>query len=485
MEGAFKLRAPHPAPNDEALAFLTAMAEEVVDTPAALVALVGEAAFKLKRAVDFGFLDFSTAERRRWAAEREVVFNAAAAPGLYRGVREVRRRSDGRLSLEDGAPTGEVVVEMRRFASDAVLAAAPERLDDDLAEALGREIARRHAAEAPEAGAGGTAALGYTVRSNAQVFEGMRRLLGEPAVARVVDGTAAAFERLAPVLEARAAAGWGRRCHGDLHLGNILVEDGRDPVLFDCIEFNDRLSRIDVLYDVAFTLMDLLHRGRADGASRVLSAWYDEAQREPGDAAMGFEVLPLFLSVRAAVRAHVVAAAGRIEAARAYLAAAEAHLSPPPPSLLAVGGLSGSGKSTYARRIAPERGAVVLRSDEVRKRLWRVGSREPLPAEAYAAGESERVYSRMLAEASVLLGGGCSVVLDAVFLQLEERSAAKRLAADRGVAFEGVWLDAPPDMLRARVEARRGDASDADARVVDEQLSRDPGPMDWAVVSAC
>jgi aminoglycoside phosphotransferase family enzyme/predicted kinase len=467
--------------NARILDWLAGLAERVIDTPAARIALVGDRALKAKKAVDFGFLDYATPERRRWAVEREFAYNREGAPDLYRAVRTVTREPDG-FALDGPGVAVETVLEMRRFADDAVLAVSPERLDGDLAEALGRTVARAHAASAPDPEAGGTEALGYTVRSNAEHLRTHADRLGRAAVGRLIEATDAAFARFTPAMEARRAAGLGRRCHGDLHLGNILVEDGR-PTLFDCIEFNDRLSRIDVLYDLAFLLMDLEHRSRGDAAVRVLSGWLDEAQRSEPNALVGFEALPLFLSVRSAVRAHVAAANGETESARAYVAAAESHLAPPSPRLLAVGGLSGSGKSTYARAAAPTLGtaAAIVRSDEVRKRLWGVGPTERLPSHAYAAGESERVYARMLTEAAALLAAGRSVVLDGVFLRQEERAAVERLAAERGVAFEGVWLQADPEVLRARVEARSGDASDATPAVVDAQLARDPGPMRWAV----
>jgi predicted kinase len=216
----------------------------------------------------------------------------------------------------------------------------------------------------------------------------------------------------------------------------------------------------------------------------VLNGYLDEAARRFGAAALeGLGVLPLFLSVRAGVRAHVCAQQGDGETAQAYVRAALAHLDWPAPQLRAVGGLSGSGKTTFARALAPglgaPPGAVVLRSDEIRKRLWGKGPREPLPAEAYAAGESERVYGRMLEEASIALAAGRSVVLDAVFLRAEERDAAEVLARDAGVAFEGAWLDTPPEVMAQRLTARTGDASDADAAVLQEQLQRDPGQIGW------
>jgi predicted kinase len=193
------------------------------------------------------------------------------------------------------------------------------------------------------------------------------------------------------------------------------------------------------------------------------------------------------MSVRAAVRVHVNAHNGDHEIARAYVEAAIRHLSWPRPELRAVGGLSGSGKSTFARALAPKLGAppgaVILRSDEIRKRLWGRKPAEALPPEAYAEGQSERVYGVMLREAGLVLMAERPAILDAVFLKPAERAAAQAAAEAAGVTFEGVWLQASPDVMADRISGRSGDASDADVRVLEQQLRRDPGPMDWTVLT--
>ncbi len=293
---------------------------------------------------------------------------------------------------------------------------------------------------------------------------------------------------MAPLLDARKEGGYGRRCHADLHLGNILLEDGR-PILFDCIEFNDVLAEIDVLYDLAFLIMDLDFRRRRDAGVRVLSAYLDEAARLfPEDIWAGLEALPLMLSVRAGVRCHVQAHSHDLEAAKAYLAAAIEHLKPHGAGLVAVGGLSGSGKSTFARLVAPglgaSPGAVVLRTDEIRKRMWGVGPLDHLPPAAYEREFGRTVYERMFHEASLALAAGRWVVMDAVFLDPAERTRAAEVAAKAGVPFEGVWLQTDPALMRERVDARTGDASDADAAVLETQLTRDPGDITWALTEA-
>jgi aminoglycoside phosphotransferase family enzyme/predicted kinase len=472
----------------DVFAWLRAGAEREIETSCAWVFLLPDKALKLKKPVDFGFLDFTTLEKRHWALERELRFNRTTAPDIYRDLVPISRAPDGTLRLGSGGEVVEWALEMRRFDPDGVLSAHPERVDAGLAEALGRTVARFHAAAQVRPDGGGVKALGYTIRSNAEQLRRLADRFGAEEVERLIAATDAAFERAAPLLERRRAEGFARRCHGDLHLANILLEDGI-PRLFDCIEFNDRLSEIDVFYDLAFLLMDLGFRGNGAGANRALNAYLDEAARAfPSCLWDGLAALPLMLSARATVRAHVSTHQGEPIAGADYLAAAARHLAPPPPRLLAVGGLSGSGKTTLARKVAPRLGAapgaVVLRSDEIRKRLAGVGPLERLAKDAYTPAMSERVYGEMLALARRVLAAGHSAILDAVFLRPDERRAAETLARDLSAPFEGIWLSGAPPMLTARLAARTGDASDADAQVLREQLRRDPGPMDWVVVDA-
>lgn len=467
--------------------WLASRSERVIETSCAWVFLQGERALKVKQPVDFGFLDFSTPEKRRWALERELAFNRITAPDIYRAVRRITRDGDG-LALDGEGETVDYALEMRAFDPAAVLSEQPERVDGELAERLGRTIARFHAAAQVRPEGGGVKALGYTIRTNAQNLRALAPKLGAAEVEDVIAATDAAFTAAGPLLEQRRAEGFARRCHGDLHLGNILLEGGQ-PILFDCIEFNDLLSEIDVLYDVAFLIMDLGFRSRAEAANRVLNAYLDEAARGfPPALWDGLAALPLMLSARASVRTHVTAYQDDLETSRRYLATAAAHLTPPPPTLTAIGGLSGTGKTTLARRVAPglggAAGAVVLRSDEIRKRLAGVGPLERLPPEAYAPQTSAQVYAEMLGLARRVLAAGRSVVLDAVFLQPEERAAAGAVAQDVGAPFRGVWLEGPADQLRERLAARRGDASDAGPGVLDQQLAHDPGPIAWETFDA-
>jgi aminoglycoside phosphotransferase family enzyme/predicted kinase len=471
-------------PEAEAAAWLEGLTGRPIITALARVFLTPELAFKQKKTVRYDYVDLSTDARRHWALERELAFNQPAAPDIYRAVRRITRRADGGLEFDGPGDLVDKVLEMRRFADDAVLSANPDALDGDMAEALGRTIARYHA-EAPLRTRSGIA---YTLPSNAHVLAELAPQLGEAAVAELTAATAAEYAGRRGLLEARAASGFSRRCHGDLHLGNILVEQGR-PVLFDCIEFNDALSDIDVLYDLAFLLMDLDFRARRGPAVRVLSGYLDEAARRfPADLWEGLAALPLMLSVRAAVRAHVGAHSGDAALGQRYLAAALKHLSPAPPMLVAVGGRSGSGKSTVARDLAPALGAapgaVILRSDEIRKRQAGLAPTERAPASAYTALADTAVFDEFFGLAETLLKAGRAVVLDATFLRPETRARAKAAATAAGAPFHGLWLEAPAAVLEARVAGRTGDASDADLPVLRDQLARDPGAMDWRVLDA-
>ena len=471
----------------ELISWLAQGADRQIDTACAHVFLKPDAAWKLKRHADLGYVDFSTPERRLWALERELSFNREAAPDIYRAVHRITREVDGRLALDGAGTVLDHVLEMRRFDEGAVLSACPERIDGALAEAMGRTIAGFHAA-APLRPAGGLTSLAWTVGSNAGLLREIGGALDQDRVETLIALTEAELERRSALLAHRAASGFSRRCHGDLHLGNILLEDGR-AVLFDCIEFSDLLSDLDVQYDLAFLLMDLDFRGRRDAGARALSAWLDQAARDfPAELWSGLAALPLMLSVRAGVRAHVSAHGGQADVARAYVEAGIAHLSPAPPVLAAVGGLSGSGKSTFARAIAPglgaSPGAVILRTDEVRKRLWGVAPTQPLGAEAYTPTAHRRVHDELYAIARDLLAAGVSVVLDATFLDADERARAAEVAAAAGVPFRPAWLEAPLAVLEARIATRTGDASDATVAVLRDQAARTAEVVDWPQVDA-
>jgi aminoglycoside phosphotransferase family enzyme/predicted kinase len=457
--------------------------DEVIETSISWLFLFRGRVLKFKKAVDFGFVDFTTLERRLWAARRELDFNRLTAPTLYRRLVAIGRTPSGDVAERPEDQALDIAVEMARFDQEAILARRLP-LDGDFAESLGRRIGAIHLAAAPGLAGGGSAGLDYVMRSNAeQLARHPGGLMRDDVIALEAAATRA-WESARDLLDERLASGFCRACHGDLHTQNIVLIHG-EPVLFDCIEFSDRLREIDVLYDIAFLLMDLAFRGSLEAANRAFNGWLDATARGL-DSSMwrGLAVLPLFQAVRATVRAHVSAREGKDEAAGAYLAAAARWLQPQGARLVAVGGLSGAGKTFHARRLAPALGAapgaVVLRSDEIRKRLMGRSAHERLSQEAYRPEISAEVYATLERTAAACLAGGRSVIADAVFLSAESRRRIEEVADAAGAPFAGVWLEGRPDVLRRRLGERRGDASDADAAVLERQLAQDPGEITWA-----
>lgn len=462
-------------------------ADKLIETHAAQIFLIGEHAYKIKKPVNLGYLDFSTLRKRKLALERELERNTKMAPGLYLKVAEVRRDSSGNIHFNGCGKIIDYVLVMRRFPNNALLSDNVDLVHGDFAEELGRSIARVHAVAAVVSNAW-PAGLEYALKTNSNRLLKFKSVLGGEDVERLIEESQTTFHLQRGLIKRREKAGFIRRCHGDLHLKNIFLQEGH-PVLFDCIEFDDRLSDIDVLYDLAFLVMDLLHHDKKEGANRLVSAYFDESLRSVGGMLLdGLALMPLFLSMRAAVRAHVSAQMKQPIEGRSYLHGSLEYLRNTKPSLISIGGLSGTGKTYFARKRAPSAGsapgAMVLRSDEIRKRLWNVGPLERLPPEAYAPKESRRVYDAMFDEARTLLRAGCSVVLDAVFLKPSERERCARLAEEVGVKFEGIWLEAPVRLLRERISSRSGDASDADLSVLEGQLKHDAGKISWERVDA-
>jgi aminoglycoside phosphotransferase family enzyme/predicted kinase len=467
---------------------------ERIDTHTAVVFLAGSRAYKLKRAVRFDYVDFSTVERRRQSCHAEVQLNRRTAPLLYTGVLPVTRQPNGALELGGRGESIEWLVEMRRFDQSQLLdaLAAAHNLHIDMMRALGTAIATFHAEADQRRDHGGRTGMAWVVEGNAAGFAELGRDGLDPELsARVTALTRAELECCGFMLDTRREAGFVRRCHGDLHLRNIVLLDG-SPTLFDGIEFNDEISCIDVLYDLSFLLMDLWHRRLAHHANVVLNR-YMACARDLG----GLRLLPLFLSCRAAVRAKTSATAAQVQIdltrrsdmqsmAAEYLAMAADFLQPRPLQLVAIGGLSGSGKTTMATRLAPGVGAVpgaiVLRSDEIRKELCGVPPLERLGPEGYLPAMSERVYDTLMERARTVVRAGHSVIVDAVWPKSSQRDAIERVAREESVGFSSCWLSAPEAVRVERVDRRRADASDATAEVVREQGRQGTDPASWPVV---
>jgi len=465
---------------------------ERIDTHGAMVFLAGDRAYKVKRAVRFPYMDFSTLELRRRACTREIELNRRTAPELYIGTVAITREANGALMLGGPGEAIEWAVVMRRFPQEALgdRLAQAGRFTLELAATLADEVAAFHDRAEPmrRAGGGGAAGLRVVIDENFAELRLRPDLFPSAEVADLAAVTGEHLEQVAALLDNRLAEGLVRRCHGDLHLRNICIVNER-PRIFDCIEFNDAIACIDVLYDLSFLLMDLEHRGLRLHANLILNRYL---QRR--DDIAGLAALPLFLSTRAAVRAKVsisaadsqtdpAAARCLCDEAAGYFRAAHAFLQPVAPRLVAIGGLSGTGKTCLARELAPglgaPPGALHLRSDVLRKSYHGVDELHPLPPSAYSATQTAEVYARLAAHAKTGLAAGRAVIADAVYADPAERDAIEAIAGELGVRFVGIWLEAPAEQIVGRVAGRRGDASDATPDIVRQQLTYDIGPLTW------
>ena len=462
-------------------------------THAAIVFLAGDRALKVKRAVRYPFLDFSTLEKRKAACEAELAINRKFAPQLYRRVLPITCESNGALALDGRGEPVEWAVEMARFDEDRTLDRLVGRgeLDEKLLAKLAAAIAAMHEAAEPVEASPWITALEQFIRNNSSIFRRHPHLFGETAVADLEQQSLAALNRLRPLLIERGRQGLIRRGHGDLHLGNIAVLDG-EPVAFDALEFDPLIASGDVLYDLAFLLMDLLEFDLQAAANQVLNGYYAAARR--GADCEGIATLPFFMSLRAAIRAMTTASRLDVtkdaiaQSARRYFDLARGLLAPTKPTLLGIGGLSGTGKTVLARSLAallaPAPGALVFRSDVERKAMYGIPEHQPLPPQAYRAEVSESVYRNIIGKAARVARAGHSAIVDAVFARAEERAALEAAATTAGVTFHGLFLVADLATRVERVSERAPDASDADADVARQQEEFVTGALTWNRVDA-
>ncbi|QIT53909.1 AAA family ATPase [Aquisalimonas sp. 2447] len=468
-----------------------------VETHISTLLLTDDYAYKLKKPLDLGFLDFTTLEQRRHACDEELRLNGRLAPAIYLRRIGITGTPDDPAIDGDGAVL-DWAVQMRRFDDTRLFDRLLEhdQLTADEIEDVARQMAVFHdaAAVADEDSEWGTpAAVAEPARDN---LVALREQLGaDPRIQRLKDWTEDCLQQLDPVFRQRHREGRIRECHGDLHLGNIVDVDGR-PVIFDGIEFAPELRWIDVMNEVAFLGMDLRSRQRPDLAARFLSTYLEET----GDY-HGVALLPFYRAYRALVRAKIsgLRAADedapddvreRATAARdAYIKVAEAEMQPATPQLVLMHGLSGSGKSTVAQAVVERLGAIRLRSDVERKRLAGLDARSRTDAGVgeglYGADLSARTYQRLEMLADGILETGTSVVVDAASLRRDQRERFRHLASRIGVPFTLVACEAAENELRERIRRRQQagtDPSDADLTVLEHQLqARDvPGPEEKA-----
>lgn len=449
-----------------------------VETHISLVFLGADTVWKLKKAVRLSFLDFTTLDDRKRYIDRELALNFPHAPGLYRDVVPVVRTADGTLALGGEGTVVDWVLRMARVpAGDFMDEVADQgRMTPALLDALGDTVAAYHAALPPLPDA--QPDMDRVIAGNTRAA--LEAGLPEDRVNAWSTAALAATAALMPWLRDRAAAGFLRRGHGDLHLGNLCLWQGH-PVPFDALEFDEALATLDLGYDLAFLLMDLEFRCGRAAANRVLNRYVART----GDAAL-VRGMRLFLSSRALIRAHVAARSGRMDRGLAYLTAAEGYLAPAPAMIVAIGGLPGTGKSTLARTLAPglgaAPGALILRSDEIRKRRFGVAPEERLPEKAYASSVGRQVFATLTRDAATAAAGGQVVIADGTFMADTHRAAIEAAAREAGVPFAGLWLTAPLPVLEARVAGRSGDASDATVEVLRRAAGLNPGPGTWHLI---
>ncbi len=468
-----------------------------IDTHGAIVFLVGDTVFKIKRAVKYPYMDFSTLEKRHRACVREMEINQPHAPSIYLGLEPITRAEDGQLAFGGEGQPVEWGVRMRRFRQQDMLdqVAARGEIDRHMAAKLADVVAGFHK-QAPRVHvpdiAGTLSDIAKGICKNLSAFPTAISSQDRAKFEAIASNRISACARL---LAARGRTGFIRHCHGDMHLQNIVLIKGH-PTLFDAIEFDDRLARIDVLYDLAFLLADLEFRGLRFEANLILNRYLYRQNQKLNLYAVG--LLPVFLALRHAIRAMVtlhrsqqVEDGGQktsTEIARTYFTCALQALDPPPPRLIAVGGLSGSGKTTLARDLAPlfgaSPGALHLRSDIERKSYFKVEETTRLSRDHYNQEISDRIYEILYRKARIALNVGHAVVVDAVFSKPSERQKVEEIAKRLGVPFQGLWLAAPEPAMVARVEDRAGDASDATADIVRRQMASGVGTVNWCNIDS-
>lgn len=467
----------------------------VIETHISWILLAGQYAYKIKKAVDLGFLNYVGLEARRFCCEEEIRLNRRTAPDIYLDVVFIGGSPD---DPQFGAqPAIEYAVRMRRFDSDNLMdhllmrgKLTPRHID-----ALAAAISHFHA-DLPMVDPSSIFGTPETIHAEVkQNFEQMHLLLAEEAdresIASLARASESEFASCKSIFEARRTQGFVRECHGDLHLGNIVLIDDK-PIPFDCIEFNPALRWIDVMDEIAFAMMDLLHRNHPEFAWRFLNNILEAG----GDYA-GASVLRFYLAFRAVVRAKVCAIrasqaeiskrakAQELKACRSYLALARQCFVSRRAALIITHGLPGSGKTTFSQLALEQMGAIRIRSDVERKRLYGVSALESSRSsvgDIYGQDATERTYARLHELARELLMAGYTVIVDAAFLKREERERFHALAKQLSVPFAIASLQAKDATLRERLRQRHNDASEANVAVL-EKLRKSQQPLSTGELS--
>ncbi|MGB1950992.1 MAG: AAA family ATPase [Marinobacter sp.] len=457
---------------------------QVFETHISQVILTGDYAYKIKKPMDFGFLDFSTLARRKYFCEEELRLNSRLAADLYLDVVPITGTADEPILGGEGEPF-EYAIRMRQFDQSELFDVRQENgtLSADLLASLARQVAGFHDTLPPVADdkpLGTPEAVFAAMQEN---FDQIRPLLDDQGLLAQLDNleawTRTTFERQQDLIAQRRQQGFVRECHGDLHLANITVFEGKVTV-FDCIEFNEPFRWIDVINDLAFLLMDLESRREPLLANRVLNTYLEH--RGDFDA---LPLLPLYKAYRAMVRAKIALftlgnpslsdaeRAGLLQRYQDYAQLAESYSAIPNPYLLATTGLSASGKTCVSAAMSEELGLIRLRSDVERKRLFGLGpldqSKSPTGANLYTEEATRETYQRLATVAADLLHAGLPVIVDAASLKQRERALLADVAENQGLPFALIHCEAPEELRREWIRNRSGDASEATEALLDEQ----------------
>ena len=470
---------------------------EIISTHGAFIFLAGPYAFKLKRSVRYSYLDYSTLEQRRRMCLKELERNQPSAPEIYRGIVPITKSELGKLSIGGSGTPVEWAIHMNRFDQDSLLSNVIEagELTAELADSTAQAISRYHRGAKHNHSADSVRQFETVIGDLSVVFEDHVTKLKAENVRKFRDRATERLRDVVLCMRMRGKRGFVRLCHGDLHSENIVLVNSQ-PVLFDSIEFNDAIATVDVLYDLAFLLMDLIKKGERRAANRILNRYLNDSRSS--EDIYGLRAMPLYLACRAGIRAMVafqradMSASGERAAATGiatdYFHTALDFLNPAAPQLIAIGGFSGTGKTTLAAALAPKLGsapgALHLRSDIERKVMFDVPETERLQEEFYSESISAKVYDCLLQKTWIALRTGSTVIVDAVFSKQSERNAFEEVATRLKVPFKGFWLSSSEAKMFNRVSVRRGDASDATPRIVEMQIDRGTGPISWAPIDS-
>ena len=476
----------------------------LIETHGATVFLGKQFAIKVKKPVHFDHMDYSTPEKRLHHSKAELSRNKRTAEDMYIGLYPVYLSKRGTINTDGDGDIQCHFIKMHRFPDGNQLdqIAAKGKLDEEMCIQLTDDLSHFHKSAEIISDLNSVPDFKTVIDQNFLQFRNFcPDILDKEEVEAFLTDIHTANEQLRPLWQERVRNGFFRMGHGDLHLQNICVFNGKARI-FDAIEYQDDFAISDILYDLSFLLMDLEDKDQSRAATIILNeyvaemGWLEESQTH----LKPLNLLPFFLSLRAGIRCHVAAnrslqcqdeneTSEFVKKAQNLFQKAKSYLQPSSPSLLAIGAFSGSGKSTLAKAIAsdlaPSPGAIVLRTDVIRRKLTGCDKYSPMPQSAYTPEISERVYSLMGKNARTILKAGHSVILDAVFDRITDQQKIEKLAKEVGVPFQGIWLDVSPAVLQERLAGRQNDASDATWEVTQQQIQRAGRfKTDWRRISA-